>query len=218
MKTTPPAKTQRAYQQKSRAAAAEATGRRIIDCFLKRLETQWFEEVTLEALAMDSAVTVQTILRKFGSKAGLLEAAHHHMGETVTIRRSVDPGDIDRTVNALTDDYESAGDLVIRLLAQEERHPVLKPMLDRGRSGHREWLALVFASHLDPLTPARRTTLLDSLVIAADLYVWKLVRREMGRPVAAYKALVRNLLHAVLRDGGPVPDTLPVKLSNKKQK
>lgn len=212
MKSTPSDKPQREYRQTSRALSAEATGLRIIDCFLKRLETQWFEEITLDALAADAEVTVQTILRRFRNKAGLLDAAHHHLGETITIRRSVDSGDIDRTVNALSADYESAGDLVLRMLAQEERQPALKPMLDRGRTGHREWLALVFASHLESLPPARRTATLDALVVATDLYIWKLVRREMGRPVSAFKTIVRNMLQAVLREGDPLPE----KPSNRK--
>ena len=88
--------------------------------------------------------------------------------------------------------------LVLRLLDQESSHPVLKPVFDQGRRGHREWLATVFDAALKPLTPAKRKAKLDALVVATDLYIWKLVRRDMGRPVAAFKAIVTTMLNAAL--------------------
>ena len=43
----------------------------------------------------------------------------------------------------------------------------------------------------------------DALVIATDVYVWKLVRRDMGRPTADLAELMRRLIAAAL--GGPAP-------------
>lgn len=202
---SPSTKPQRHYQQKARALATEATGQRILEAFLKRLGEQWFEDVTLETIARDAGVTVQTIMRRFGSKAGLLEAARENMGKAVLFRRDVEPGDIDRAIDALTRDYETVGDLILRLLAQEDRHPVLKPVLDHGRRGHREWLAEVFAGSLKSLPSGKRTAALDALVVATDLYIWKLVRRDLDRPVSAFKALVKTLLQAAL----PAADSHP---------
>lgn len=152
----------------------------------------------LEDVAADAGVTVQTVVRKFGSKMGLLEVAHKHMGESVAMRRVADPGDLDGAINALTHDYEEAGPLVLRLLDQEQMHPVLKPSLDVGRRRHREWLKETFADHLKKLTPARREAMLDALVVAADIYVWRLVRIDMGRSIAAYKQIVRQMILAAL--------------------
>jgi AcrR family transcriptional regulator len=193
-------KSERVYRQKARAQASAATGRRILESFLKRLETGWFEDITLDMVAADAGVTVQTILRRFGSKAGLLEAAHHHLGETITVRRTVNPGDVERTVEVLTDDYESIGDLVLHLLAQEERHPDLKPILERGRAGHREWLAEVFVGQLGRLHADRRSDALDALVVATDIHIWKILRREMGRSISAFRTMVNRMLRDALRD------------------
>ena len=200
MNSKKPARSPRPYTQKSRAEAAEASTTRILEAFLKRAENQWFEDITLEALAKDAEVTVQTVMRKFGGKAGILKVAHEHMGKDINVRRSVKPGDVDHSVDVLTKDYETVGRLVLRLLSQEERQPTLKPVLEEGRRGHREWLAEVFAEKLATLTPARRTAMLDALVIAADIYIWKLVRIDMGRPVAAFKAVVKRMLHAALSE------------------
>lgn len=188
----------RTYRLQARAEAAEASSRRIVDAFLRRAESEWFDKIRLEDVAADAEVTVQTVIRKFGGKQGLLEAAHVQMGESVNARRQVAPGDVDRAVDALTEDYEAVGRLVLRLLDQEEMHPVLKPTMDIGRREHRRWLGEVFAQNLAPLPPARREATLDALVVAADLYVWKLIRIDMGRSIPAYKKVVRQMLHAAL--------------------
>jgi len=189
---------QRVYRQSARAQSTEATSTGILDAFLKRLEKQWFEDIKLDELAEDADVTVQTVLRKFGSKTGIMEAAHRRMGGMIEIRRATHPGDIGRTVDVLTNDYEEAGRLVLRLLSQEERHPALQRVVEQGRVGHRDWLAQVFASALSERTPARRVALLDALVVVTDIYVWKLVRVDMGRPVPAYKTMVKQMLTAAL--------------------
>jgi AcrR family transcriptional regulator len=188
----------RGYQQKVRAESAEASTRRIIEAFLKRAESEWFDKVRLEDVATDAGVTVQTVIRKFGNKTGLLDAAHRHMGKTVMVRRATIPGDVDRAVDALTRDYEEAAPLILRLLDQEQIHAALKPVLDAGRRGHREWLEQTFAENLNALPAARRQAMLDALVVAADIYVWKLLRVDMGRSLAAYKQLVRQMLRAAL--------------------
>lgn len=198
MKKETAAKPPRDYQQTARAEAAEASTRRIIEAFLKRAETEWFDKIKLDDIAADAGVTVQTVVRKFGSKMGLLEVAHKHMGESVAVRRVVIPGDLDSAIDALTRDYEEAGPLVLRLLDQEQMHPVLKPTLEVGRQGHRDWLKETFAERLKPLTPARRQATLDALVVAADIYVWKLIRLDMGRSIPAYKQIVRQMILAAL--------------------
>lgn len=190
--------TNRSYQMTTRAAAAEATGERILKAFTQRMQDQWFEDITLDLIAKDAEVTVQTVIRRFGSKEGLLEAAHHRLGHDINARRDMKPDDIEFTIEALARDYEEVGLLIMRLLSQEDRYPVLKKLTDHGREGHRTWLSEVFASSLKKLTPAKRTATLDALVVATDLYVWKLVRVDLKRPVAAYKAMVRTMLKAAL--------------------
>lgn len=199
MKSKNTEKAPRQYRQTARALASAATAQTIIESFLKRLNEQWFEEITLDAIAQDSNVTVQTVIRRFGNKEGLLKKAADHLGKSVDVRRPIRPGDIDFTVEALTDDYEAIGDLILRLLTQEDRQPVLKPLLDKGRRGHREWLATIFADNLKSLSQAKRRVRLDAMVVATDLYIWRLVRREMGRPVAAFKAISRQMLTAALK-------------------
>src|SRR5258707_13930565 len=86
----------RAYRQGARAEAAEATGQRIIDAFLAHLQNAWFEEITLDAVARDAGVTVRNIVRRVGSKQGLLVAVPERLRHKALLRRAMSIGHLDR--------------------------------------------------------------------------------------------------------------------------
>ncbi|HEX8366061.1 MAG TPA: helix-turn-helix domain-containing protein [Allosphingosinicella sp.] len=188
----------RAYRQTSRAAAAEATGERILEAFRHCLEQGWFEEIRLEDIARDAGVTVQTVIRRFGGKDGLLDVAARRMGEAVQRRRDVAGGGIRGAVHALVQDYEVSGDLVMRMLAQEDRYPAMRRLTDIGRFSHRAWVAGTFSARLESAPAKPREAMLDALVVALDVYVWKLVRRDMGRGPEAVEALMLQMIAAAL--------------------
>lgn len=198
-----PAPPKRAYRQGVRAEAAAAAGQRMAAAFFARLRDDWFDDIRLEDVARDAEVSVQTLIRHFGGKEGLLEAGIALFGDDVRARRQVTPGDMAGAIAALIDDYEVSGDLVIRILSQEDRHPALRRATDVGRLGHRQWLAETFAPALAPLDPEDRRRRLDALVVATDVYVWKLVRRDMGRPADEFSALLQRLVPAALA-GSPL--------------
>lgn len=188
----------RAYRQSARAAAAEATGERILDAFADHLRRQWFDEIRLEDVAQDAGVTIQTVIRRFGSKEGLLDAMHERLGGEIRQRREVAPGDIAGAIASIVEDYEKVGDLIMRTLAQEDRYAAVRAMTDVGRAMHREWIGKAFEPWLERLAPDDRRRASDALVVAGDIYVWKLIRRDMQRPVAEYRALVEKLCAAAI--------------------
>lgn len=171
----------RAYRQTVRAKAAEKTGERIVAAFRELFEKGWFEEVRLEDVAALAGVSVQTVVRRFGGKDGLLEACSAQVEREVREDRQLPVGDPGRAVSLLVAEYETRGDLVMRLLAQEDRHPSIKTVTDLGRKSHRGWTAEVFAPWLGRLNAEDRAVALDRLVIALDVYLWKLVRVDMRR-------------------------------------
>ena len=87
-----------------------------MDAFLARLMEQWFDEITLDCVAADADVTVQTIVRRFGGKAGLLTSAGETLAVRIRAQRAAPAGDIDSLLTNLVEDYEKTGDSVIRLL------------------------------------------------------------------------------------------------------
>ena len=188
----------RVYRQSARAQAAEATAERIIDAFAHHLRERWFDEIRLEDVARDAGVTVQTVIRRFGGKEALLDATHQRLGVQIRRRREVAAGDADGAVASLLEDYEEVGDLVMRSLAQEDRYPAIKAMTDVGRAMHREWITRAFAPWLAGLPAEDRRRAADALVVAGDIYIWKLIRRDMKRPLAEYRGLVENLCSAAV--------------------
>jgi AcrR family transcriptional regulator len=153
--------------------------------------------VHLQDVARDAGVTVQTVIRRFGGKDGLLEAVNDPSRKMV-FRRSVAVVDRASIIRAVIDDYEAMGDFITRVLDQEERYPSLRPMADFGRGKHRAWVAEMFAKDLAGLPEEETRRRVDGLVVALDFYVWKLVRRDMKRPIKEAQALMEQLVDAVL--------------------
>jgi AcrR family transcriptional regulator len=190
----------RQYEQTVRAQSTEETGRKITDAFLARLMKEWFDEITLDRIAHDAGVTVQTVIRRFGGKEGLLAASIDTLAAGINAQRAMPTGDIDSLVKNLFADYERTGDAILRFLALEPRYPALKQFADIGRRSHRQWLTDVLAPHLADLDAGARQRAIDSFVIVTDVYTWKLLRRDMGRSLAASMATVKSLINGVISE------------------
>ena len=65
-----------------RAEAEQVTGEAILDAALAAFAQEPFDRVTLQRIAAASGVTVQTVIRRFGSKEQLFEA----LGERERVR------------------------------------------------------------------------------------------------------------------------------------
>lgn len=166
-------KSARPYRQVARAESAAATGERILDAAVAVFWELPPEAVTLDEVARRAGVTVQTVIRRFGGRDGLFAAAAARETERVREQRYRAPaGDVRGAVRVLVDHYEEMGDRIMRLLADEDRVPELRTVVDGGRAFHREWCARVFA----PSSPRR----LAQVVAVCDVYTWKLLRRDSG--------------------------------------
>jgi len=164
----------------ARAQAAAASGDRMLSSAWGRFCERAYEEVRLADIAADAQVTVQTLHSRFGTKEDLFVAAWRWFARPQGIRRDrVAVGNFRAGIRALYDDYERDGDAVLRLMVQEERIPAVREMLDSGRAYHCEWVSRVFAPLLDGLGSAARERRHIELIVATDLLVWKLLRRDM---------------------------------------
>jgi AcrR family transcriptional regulator len=194
----------RPYRQVARAAAAEQTRARILDALAEAIERTWIDEVTLDEIAAKAGTTRQTVIRLYGGKEGLLAAVAERIGQQVVLRRALPPGPLARAVaHAVARDYEVSGDMVLRLLAQEGRYPIMTTLLDIGRRWHREWVETTCAAALAARLPAARRRLLDQLVVVTDVYTWKLLRRDMRHPAAEAEAIVADMLGKLLEEESP---------------
>jgi AcrR family transcriptional regulator len=188
----------RPYRMSARADATRATAARILDAALEVFWERPTHQISLEDVARRAGVTKQTVLRRFGSKSGLLAAAGERSFERVRAERDiVTPGDTAGAARALVAHYERLGDGVLRLLAEETREPALRPLVDRGRAYHVDWCARAFEPALRELRGAARERRLAQLVVVTDVYTWKLLRRDRGLSRRQTETAMRELVEAL---------------------
>lgn len=165
----------------ARAEAAAATRERILDATDELFLARFNDRFSLEEVGQGAGTTVQTVLRHFGSKEGVTDAAARRAAQRIRSQRALAPvGDVRGAVRNLIEHYEEHGDLAMRMLVEEHRTPFLREVTDRGRAVHREWVTRTFAPQLDRLRGAARERRLAQLVAVCDVYVWKLLRRDMS--------------------------------------
>lgn len=196
-----PATNPRPYHQVARAAATQETKGRIVTAFREALLARWMDEITLDNVATAAGTTRQTVIRLFGGKDGLLVAVAETMKDEIEAVRSVPPGATPRAAaHALVQDYEVSGDIIIRLLAQEERHPVLTSLLIIGRRAHRDWVIETFAPLLARLKRGERERRVTQLVAVTDVYVWKLLRRDFKHASLEVETLIAGMLGKLVQE------------------
>jgi AcrR family transcriptional regulator len=180
----------RTYRMQARAAGVEATRTALLQAALELHRERWADEITLDELAARAGTTVQTLLRHFGSRDGLLTATAEWASDRVDSERpEVEAGNAAAAARAVCTEYEAYGDDILRLLYQEERVAFLAPFVERGREFHRDWVARSL-----PAADRRR---LAQLVAVTDVYTWKLLRRDSGLSAAQTELAIRELVQAI---------------------
>jgi AcrR family transcriptional regulator len=191
-------KTTRRYTQTTRAVAAEETRLRILDAAVALQTARLAAEISLEDVAAQAGVSVQTVLRRFGNRAGLFDAAVVHANSQVEEERRAPAGDVPAALRILVDHYEKRGDMALMMLAQESTYAHVRQLADAGKAMHRHWVTEVFAFDLDGLGAAALEEAVDLLVVATDVYTWKLLRRDRGLSRATTEHRITTLVSAVL--------------------
>jgi AcrR family transcriptional regulator len=172
----------RSYHMMARADQVARNDRKIMDA----VADLWLElplpELTLEKVAEKSGVTVRTILRKFGSKEGLIKTSIENNGDRFTQNRmQVIPGDLPGILDALLEEYERMGDAMIRTLTVEFQFPSTAELLIKARLIHREWCEMVFRPFLPERLSDTYETILSSFIASTEFYLWKLMRKDLGK-------------------------------------
>ncbi len=171
----------RTYDMGTRQQAKDATRETIIKAAINVFMAERSFALTLPTVAERADVTVKTVLRHFGSRDGLIEAAWSQAYDEVMAERIPPPGDPEGALRVLIAHYERRGEMVLAML-NEENDPRAVRTNSAGRLGHREWVEEVFADRL-PTEIDDRCRLVDVLVVATDVYAWKLLRLDRGLSV-----------------------------------
>jgi AcrR family transcriptional regulator len=189
----------RAYNQTLRAEKTADNEERILDAAERLFGELLFDRVTLAAIASAAGVSVPTVQRRFGTKEEVSAAVGARIrGRVESQRRDPPVDDIAGALRQLVDHYEAEGDMTWHLLRQEADVPQLGQALKRGRAMHRSWVETVFFSpETDRVAKGARRQRIDALVAATDLFVWKLLRRDLGRRRSEVHAIMLAMVEAI---------------------
>ena len=176
----------------ARAEAVEKTRRRILEAQIALAGERPFAETTLDTSAERAGVSVQTVLRQFGSRDELFASGVELAMADIEDERRTPPGDVDAAVRVVVDHYERRGRTALLMLAQEGYDDVAREITDRGKAMHRSWVRDAFAPATDD------DGVLDLLVVATDVYTWKLLRLDRGLTRAVTEQRMHTLVEAVL--------------------
>lgn len=218
---------QRTYKQVARAQAQEHTRETLLQAASEEVERDGWTQASLESVAERAGVTKQTALRHFGSKEGLLDAVIRRTSSIVIKERAEAPiGDIPGAVANLMRHYERYGnivtrllpyrDAVVRVLGQEHRDSLVGRAVDRGHEVHEEWVLRTFEPQLADLNRRAREQRTAQLVAICDVYVWKILRRDLGLSVPRAEAALVELIERLIepdavrhRPEGELPSQAP---------
>jgi AcrR family transcriptional regulator len=190
-------KSERPYSMTNRAAAAAQTHDRILRAVLELATEKLTVEIVLADVAVRAGVTVQTILRRFGNRDGLFDAVVTFANTQVVAERTAPIGNVFEAVRVVVDHYETRGDWVLALLGQEATDERIRSITVPGKKLHRRWVQTVFEPQLSLLGDERVMTI-DLLVIATDVYAWKLLRRDSGLTRDRTEHSMRHMVTAIL--------------------
>jgi AcrR family transcriptional regulator len=190
----------RTYRMDTRQQGVSATRAAVLRATADQVMAQHSLAITLSAVADQAGVTVKTVLRHFGSREALLDAAWSLLSREVAAERAIPANDPEAALANLVEHYERRGDLVLGLFAEERHDPRARRICDCGRMQHRQWVEEVFGAGL-PLDGAQRSRLVDALVVATDLYSWKLLRRDRKLALDEVRDRISLLCNAVLAAG-----------------
>jgi AcrR family transcriptional regulator len=126
-------KSKRPYTMGARAEAMAETRRRILQAVQELAFETLNLDPTLEVVAARAGVSVQTVLRHFGDRDSLFEAALDAATADVVAEREVPAGDVAAAVRIIVAHYESRGDFVIRVLGHEQEDERFRRVTEPGR-------------------------------------------------------------------------------------
>lgn len=189
---------ERSYSMATRAAGAAGTRVKILRSTLELSTEKLTVEIVLADVAARAGVTVQTVLRHFGTREGLFDAAVAYGSSEIVEERATPVGDIPTAIEVIIDHYEARGDWVLALLSQEATDARIRGVTAEGKRVHREWVLAVFEPQLAARPESDRGLIADLLVVATDAYCWKLLRRERGLDRTATAHAMRVLVEAIV--------------------
>ncbi len=181
---------------RARAESTTRTRERILDAVIALSKERLSLEIVLDDVAGRADVSVQTVLRHFGSRQGLFEQAQARRLAQVRAARATPVGEAASAVSTIVAFYDRTGEWSLRLQTQEHSDELSRQTVELGRRLHREWVEEVFAPQLAGQHDHKE--LVDLLVVATDVLTWKILRRDGGMDRSTTCKRMLRLVRAIL--------------------
>jgi len=196
-------KSTRTYVMTARADGVAQTRDSILRAAIGLSGRRPLAAVSLADIADDAGVSVQTVLRQFGSRDGVIDAGTELALSEITEELHAPQNDLPAAIAVIVDHHEARGDMAILLLGQEAGDPNAARITALGRAAHRSWVKSVFTPLLGDLTRSEREEMIDMLVVVTDVYTWKILRRDRKLSRKLVEHRMRRLAEIVLSDWMP---------------
>ncbi|MEC5170503.1 AcrR family transcriptional regulator [Glaciihabitans sp. GrIS 2.15] len=190
--------SERGYSMSNRSMAVARTREKILRATVELATEKLTVEIVLAEIAGRAGVTVQTILRHFGTRDRLFDSAVTFASAEIVTERAAPVGDVTEAVQVIVDHYETRGDWVVTLLGQEASNERIRGITVPGKQIHRTWVETVFGPQLFDRTETAGPAITDLLSVATDVYTWKLLRRDRGLSRDQTEQRMRQLVDAIL--------------------
>ncbi len=188
----------RAYELGKRAETAKQNDAAIHAACVGLWHDIPLADITLEKVAELAKVSVRTILRKFGSKDGLLKACiEQEAARIMAARDEAKPSNQEQAINILLHHYDAEGDAILRALSAETSLSLAQDIVSAGREYHRNWCARLFKPALPEPSTASYELELAAYIATTDIYMWKLLRRDQKLDHAQCKAVMLRMINAL---------------------
>lgn len=183
----------------ARAAAAEETADRILDAALARYATLPYDRIRIEDVAADAEVTGQTVIRRFGGKAGLIVALVERELRRIAAAREAGHGSGPRELlHELVAHYERYGELILKMYSEAPLIDGLPELADRGRAFHVQWCRQAFVRQLAELPDDAAQRRLAEVIAVCDATTWRILRKDGALDPGQVELALGELMDAAL--------------------
>lgn len=190
----------RVYTMTARAAAAEKTATHVIDAMLDRFGRLPYDQIRLDDVAADAGVTVQTVIRRFGSKAELMRSTfERELQRIAAAREAGDSTQVEAILTDLVSHYETHGSLILKSYAEGGMVDGLAPLIAAGRDYHLSWCRRTFEPHIDPdLDASAHERRLAQVTAICDATTWRILRMDAGLDADQTSLALREMVTPLL--------------------
>src|SRR4051794_8281772 len=185
----------RSYRQGRRAEAAQERTDAILAAATELFAERPYELITLQDVAERAGVGLQTLIRRVGTKDGLVRAANEFNAVRIgAARGEPDCSDPDAVADRLMAQYEAFGAVIDRTLRQEDSSPALAEGAQGGRIAHAAWIDAAFAEAIAQRGPLLR----GQLIGLCGVELWLVLRRDAGLSAGDTRDAVADLIRRAL--------------------